>query len=357
MSTLYLYSGPAEPPLDDSLGGWLSVIQGGDQMANFAIMRCVKLKTMGSLASSLQHCYRERETLNADAERTPTNIHELASSTNEAMGKIKERLPGKRRKDAVLAVEYLMTASPEWWATASNTQKDDFFINANKWLIAKYGNENIIVSSIHLDEKTPHLSAYVTPVTQDGRLSAKEFIGNKKQMSLDQTSFYEAVKHLNLERGLEGSKATHQRVKSYYGAIKDPQTKIPLLQEYELKPRKLKPEGLLERVVGVSESREGVVGRINQKLIREVTPIVEIASTAVLDRRKANSVQNTAIKQQQQLQTYKKIFDGLDSKQIEALVKTARQLAEQNKKELKRSQEEQIMQRELNKKQDRGFSR
>ncbi len=40
-------------------------------MAAYAIMRCKKLATMGSVAAALQHCYRERETPNADAERTP----------------------------------------------------------------------------------------------------------------------------------------------------------------------------------------------------------------------------------------------------------------------------------------------
>ncbi len=42
-------------------------------MANYAIMRCKKLTGMGSVASALQHCYRERETPNANAERTPEN--------------------------------------------------------------------------------------------------------------------------------------------------------------------------------------------------------------------------------------------------------------------------------------------
>ncbi|MBL2457141.1 plasmid recombination enzyme, partial [Klebsiella pneumoniae] len=34
-------------------------------MAAYAIMRCKKLATMGSVAAALQHCYRERETPNA----------------------------------------------------------------------------------------------------------------------------------------------------------------------------------------------------------------------------------------------------------------------------------------------------
>ena len=39
-------------------------------MGSYAIMRCKKLSSMGSVASSLKHAYRERETPNADSSRT-----------------------------------------------------------------------------------------------------------------------------------------------------------------------------------------------------------------------------------------------------------------------------------------------
>ena len=85
----------------------------------YAIMRAKKLANIGSVAASMQHCYRERETHNADKERTPDNQHLGAKNTDEAMGKLRALLPEKRRKDAVLAVEYVMTASPEWFAKAT----------------------------------------------------------------------------------------------------------------------------------------------------------------------------------------------------------------------------------------------
>src|SRR5699024_11316066 len=86
----------------------------------FAIMRCKKIKTAGGVASALQHCYRERQTLNADSEKLADNVHMTeADNVDTAMGLLRERLPEKRRKDAVLMVEYMMTASPEWWQTRS----------------------------------------------------------------------------------------------------------------------------------------------------------------------------------------------------------------------------------------------
>ena len=199
----------------------------------YAIMRCKKLASMGSVASALKHCYRERETPNADASKTPQNAHHAARSTDEAMGKLRDLLPAKRRKDAVLAVEYLMTASPQWWKQASQEQQQGFFQQSRQWLADKFGEKNIIVATIHRDETSPHLSAFVVPLTRDGRLSAKDFIGNKGQMSQDQTTYAEGVRQFGLERGLEGSKATHTTIREYYtranapGAVKTPNIDLP----------------------------------------------------------------------------------------------------------------------------------
>ena len=196
----------------------------------YAIMRCKKLASTGSVASALRHCYRERETLNADSDKTQQNEHGASKSSNEAMGKLRAMLPAKRRKDAVLAVEYLMTASPEWWEEASLEQQADFFKQSKQWLANKFGEDRIIVATIHRDETSPHLSAFVVPLTVDGRLSAKELIGGRAQLSADQTSYAECVQHLGLKRGLEGSKARHTTISQYYARVGMPLPKQPVVE-------------------------------------------------------------------------------------------------------------------------------
>lgn len=195
----------------------------------YAIMRCKKLASMGSAASALKHCYRERETANADASKTPQNEHHAARDTDAAMGKLRDLLPEKRRKDAVLAVEYLMTASPEWWAKATPDQQQAFFQRSRQWLADKYGEQNIITATVHRDETSPHLSAFVVPLTKDGRLSAKEFIGNKGQMTRDQSTYADRVRDLGLERGIEGSKAKHVTIRQYYARASEPMPPTPQL--------------------------------------------------------------------------------------------------------------------------------
>lgn len=182
----------------------------------YAIMRCAKLTSFGQAARSLRHCYREQETPNADPAKAGDNAHHGARSTDEAMGALRGMLPVKRRKDAVLAVEYLMTASPDWWKQATPDQQAAFFERSRAWLADKYGADRVIVATEHRDETSPHLTAYVVPITADGRLAAKEFIGGRAKLSRDQTTFAEAVADLGLQRGVEGSKAKHQSIRTYY---------------------------------------------------------------------------------------------------------------------------------------------
>lgn len=241
----------------------------------FAIMRCKKIKTAGGVASALQHCFRERLTENADQTKLSTNVNLTeADSVDSAMGLMRDRLPEKRRKDAVLMVEYMMTASPEWWQTADKTDQEDFFKNSLDWLKEKYGAENVIVATVHNDESTPHLSAFVTPITKEGRLSAKEFIGNKKKMSDDQSSFSEKVAHLGLKRGLKGSKAKHQTIQKYYEILNKSLT-FTAVRPDDLIPKK---KGLFS-----SESKNEIAERLN----KSIQNLAVKASNFELERQKS----------------------------------------------------------------------
>ena len=193
----------------------------------FAIMRSKKLKGMGSVASALQHAYRERETPNADPKLTPSNKLSFANSTDAAIGNLRGRLPEKYRKDAVLAVEYVMTTSPEWWEQASDRDQAAFLEKSEAWLKDKYGEQNIIALVVHRDETTPHVSAFVVPRTADGRLSAKEFIGSADKMRRDQTSFADRVKDLGLQRGVKGSRATHTTIQRWYEGLSAKTPPVP----------------------------------------------------------------------------------------------------------------------------------
>ena len=306
---------------------------------------------MGSVAASMQHCYRERETHNADQERTPDNQHLGAKSTDEAMGKLRALLPEKRRKDAVLVVEYVMTASPEWFDKATPEQEKAFFQRSLQWLADKYGADRIVTASIHRDEATPHLSAFVVPLTQDKRLSAKEFIGSRDKMRADQTSYAGCVADLGLERGIEGSKATHQTIQQHYAAIQQGVKTHASISTKALEPRVLS-KGLFTKVV---ETPDQVAERLADSVNKGFADTVATASTALQERRRAKELQDTANNLRKRLESIQEPFKGLTKAQVTEVLKVAMTFQLENKKAKEQSR---VRSREQGKNApDRGQSR
>ena len=294
----------------------------------YAIMRAEKLSNMGAVAASMQHCYRERETRNADPKRTPDNQHLVAKNTDEAMGKLRALLPEKRRKDAVLAVEYVMSASPEWFVTATPEQEKALFQQSLQWLADKYGADRIITASIHRDETTPHLSAFVVPLTQDKRLSAKEFIGSRDKMRADQTSYAGRVADLGLERGIEGSKATHQTIQQHYAAIQQGVKTHASISTKALEPRVLS-KGLFTKVV---ETPEQVAERLADAVNKGFADTVAAASTALQERRRAKEMQDTVNDLRKRLDLIQEPLRGLTKVQVTEVLRLAMTFQLENKK-------------------------
>ena len=294
----------------------------------YAIMRAKKIANMGSVAASMQHCYRERETHNADQERTPDNQHLGAKSTDEAMGKLRALLPEKRRKDAVLMVEYVMTASPEWFTKATPEQEKAFFQRSLQWLADKYGADRIVTASIHRDEATPHLSAFVVPLTQDKRLSAKEFIGSRDKMRADQTTYAACVADLGLERGIEGSKATHQTIQQHYAAIQRGVQRKATLSPNSVEPRVLR-KGLFSSDV---ETPEAIAERLTKAVNEGFAGTIATASIALQERRRAKEMQDTANDLRKRLDSIQGPFKGLTKEQVSKVLSMAITFQLENKK-------------------------
>lgn len=185
-------------------------------MTNFAILRMGKIKSLEALKRGLKHVYREGVTLNADETRKDENTPLVSRSTDEAAKRLAERLPEKRRKDAVLAIEYLVTASPEAMQAMSEEERYQYFNRAWKWLLSKHGTENVIGGAVHRDETTEHMHVFVVPRVGD-RLSAKEFMGGPKQLAQVQDDFAQKVGvPSGLQRGARRSGRTHTSIRTWY---------------------------------------------------------------------------------------------------------------------------------------------
>lgn len=189
-------------------------------MSNFAILRTQKLKTRTEVRRSLGHSFRAQETPNADPSRTATNTHFGAAGVDQALAKFDQAMPDKVRSNAVVCIEYLVTASPEAMHGKTRQQQDAYFSDALRWLAKKHGAENLVYAGIHRDETTPHLYCYVVPKDDRGRLNCRAFLGGAQALADMQTDFAAKVGAPHgLERGQPRSKARHTAVRQWYAQI------------------------------------------------------------------------------------------------------------------------------------------
>lgn len=182
----------------------------------YAILRAKKLKTAAALAGSMRHTYREVPVPNADPKAPPPQVAG-PKNTAEGMAKARERWPEKRRKDAVLAIEYLVTASPEAFKRhGGQLDESKYFNDALAWLKRRHGKENVLGCAVHRDETSPHMVVYVVP--RDGeKLNCRKFLGGSACLSQMQDEFYQAAgQPQGLDRGIKGSKAKHTTIRQFY---------------------------------------------------------------------------------------------------------------------------------------------
>ena len=118
------------------------------------------------------------------------------------------------RKDSVRVVEALVTASPEFFKDKTNREIKAYFEYALEFLKSKQNTQTFISAVVHMDEKTPHLHLCFVPLTADGRLSAKDIIGNRKNLVKWQDEFWQHMvkQYPELERGESASQTGREHI-------------------------------------------------------------------------------------------------------------------------------------------------
>ena len=155
------------------------------------------------------HNERTKETYasnpDVDLSRSKDNIH-LVTPQRKYRAEAERQIAKagcRTRSDSVRVVEALITASPEFFEGKKKSEIKAFFQEALDFTTEHQLKETIISAVIHLDEKTPHMHLSFVPLTADGRLSAKEILGNRKKLTLWQDEFWKHMvrKYPTLERG------------------------------------------------------------------------------------------------------------------------------------------------------------
>jgi hypothetical protein len=248
----------------------------------FAILRTAKLSSGGNIGGLNAHLTRTMDVPNADPDLAVYNSRPIGSA--DLWGDVQRRIEEsgvKVRKNAVLAVEHLITGSPEVFnhhVRETKGKKElygnvnawkEFETSAKQWLFERYGRENVVNFTVHKDESTPHIHAVIVPI-MDGKLNCRGYLGGREKMSEMQTSFAKAVDHVGLQRGIEGSKAKHMDLKEFYGITEQAKRHIPnsiyVSSPYTPKRVQIEEPPLINR----SKWKSNTEDQVNQELRRQL---------------------------------------------------------------------------------------
>ncbi|MDT0724462.1 MobV family relaxase [Staphylococcus haemolyticus] len=195
---------------------------------SYSIIRVSKVKTGTNTTGIQKHVQRENNNYeNEDIDHSKTYLnYDLVNASKQNFNnlideKIEQNYTGKRkiRRDAIKHIDGLITSDNDFFDNQTPEDTKQFFEYAKGFLEQEYGKDNLLYATVHMDEKTPHMHYGVVPITDDGRLSAKEVVGNKKALTEFQDRFNEYVNQrgYDLERGQsrQVTNAKHDQVSRY----------------------------------------------------------------------------------------------------------------------------------------------
>ena len=187
--------------------------------AQHAILRFAKYK--GPEISRIEaHNERTKETYasnpDVDTARSKQNFH-LVTPERKYRAEAERQIAQagcRTRSDSVRVVEVLFTASHDFFKGKSKGEIRAFFEDCMAFLAQRQAPATYLSAVVHMDEKTPHMHLSFVPLTADGRLSAKEIVGNRQKLTQWQDAFWEHMvqKYPDLERGESASKTGRSHI-------------------------------------------------------------------------------------------------------------------------------------------------
>ena len=271
----------------------------------------------------MEHTYRH-----ADPSRRKFNVifkvggYEKLSLSEAVQLRIENgyKQEGKKiRKDAVKYISHVLTGShQEMKSIFKDAEKAKAWVRANADFIkSEYGSKNIIRLNLHLDEKTPHLHVITVPLTSDGRLSAKEVVGNKKALQSRQDRYAAAMKPFGLKRGLKNTGIKHENAREYYKRISSVEEKT---SEIQIKP--------VEGLFGIDK------GKTIQKYENELKKVKKRLKSIELFKKKSQKEKvSMSIANSQRQKTIEKMKVQLQEKnqELDGVLKMAKKVIKSEK--------------------------
>lgn len=197
----------------------------------YAICRCTRLKTWEDVAEAARHNGRDqRERSTIEGRPAPHEFVDRGGLSVVAHGKkLLAQCGIKVAPGQVIATEYMITASPEWFKGKERSDCEEW-INCSLDFIRKRHPRGMLSAKLHLDESTPHLHVICLPLYEDivrkrgarpktpeavarrameealapkvWRLSYDRVMGKSRYALRDmQDQYHRHVQHLGLARG------------------------------------------------------------------------------------------------------------------------------------------------------------
>ena len=246
------------------------------------ILRVQKVKSRLQITQAAEHNFRLRAQPNINVARTPLNkvmVNSLdvdlekASDLQEKLTSFYKGLGIKERSDNVLMMEFVVSASPEFFDKKTPAQVEAWAKHQVDFFEKKFPGQ-VKIAVLHLDEKTPHLHFMIGTEmesvkkykNQKGEFFKKSWSLNArrydKQFLIDLHT--EHAKHnlkFGLKRGVKGSMRNHTSLKEFYKVV-DKALKADYGKQIERSIQSLET-GLLSGKVSIEEVREKFKPTIN----------------------------------------------------------------------------------------------
>lgn len=269
-----------------------------------------------------------------DWDQTNNNIFLLKEDNwNKYITKYFKEHNLKERKDSVVMLDGIYTASSEFFENATKEEIRAYFNDCLKYHEANYGHTFNAV--IHLDEATPHLTVKSIPVIEDEKgmhLSAKLIMGGRDDYRIRQNQFFEQVSSkYGLERGqvLEAEEIKKHLTVQEYKEVKMEQ------QIQELEEQKVMVENKIERTINnindLAKDASKITGEVQKNAFGKETGYV-LYPIAIAEKLEKATQKLKAIAPM--LKRYNKVIENKDS------------IIDEAKAEAKRIREEELMYRE-----------
>lgn len=283
----------------------------------------VKKKKATAIGAMQSHNLRQYKTVapNIDSEKSKGNVvlikcDDFASAINKRVEEIQSQQKRKIRKDCPRALEYVISASSEFFENATEKEKSDYFRKSLEYLKSRHGNENVISAVIHNDETTPHMHVVIVPV-KDKKLNPKHFC-DKFELPKLHSEFNERVGSVfGLERG-EQSDRQHKSVAEYQRELARELAKEKA-ELAEFQDRDFTMPKVQIPPSEIFESKAAYVERAVNKAIEQINPafLTLKAKTITAQREskdykeKFENVSKTLAEEQNKGETYKRIAEPL----------------------------------------------